>query len=403
MSAAPSPLLSVDEALERVLAGARPVAQTETLPLLEADGRVLAADVVSPLDVPGFDNSAMDGYAVALPEGAAPPYRLPVTQRIAAGSVGAALQPGQAARIFTGAPVPVGTTGVVMQEDCQLDGEVVTINVPVKPGQHIRRRGEDIATGTVVAAHGERLDPARLSLIASIGVPAVQVAARPRVAVMFTGDELTLPGEPLPPGGIYNSNRFALISLLKRLGCTVVDLGNVPDKRDATVAALSKAGEEVDLIVTSGGVSVGEEDHVKMAVEQLGALDLWRIAMKPGKPLAFGRVGNTPFIGLPGNPVSSFVTFGLFVRPFLLALQGAPDARRPIALPAGFAWPRPDRRREFLRARWNAETGSLELFSNQGSGVMTSVVWADGLVEVEPGTTIEPGQSVRYWPLADWR
>ena len=400
------PLRPLDDALQALLAHANLLAGTDTVATFQADGRVLAEDLVSPLQVPPQDNSSMDGYAVRRGEIADEGVVLAVSQRIAAGAAARPLQPGTIARIFTGAPVPEGADAIVMQEDTQVqdDGRVRIDRVP-SAGQWIRRSGEDITRGSTVLARGDRMGPAAQGLAASIGRETVQVVRRPRVALFSTGDELVMPGavapEAMKQGAIYNSNRFFLRSLLLRLGCEVQDLGIVPDKREATIVALREAAERSDLILTSGGVSVGEEDHIKPAVQQLGTLDLWQIAMKPGKPFAYGRVGEAHFIGLPGNPVSSFVTFLLLVRPFLLKLQGArrvtPHA---VQLPAHFEWPRPDKRREFLRARRDAQ-GGLELFPNQSSGVLTSTVWADGLVDVAAGQTIARGDLVRFLTMAE--
>ena len=400
------PLRPLDEALAELLGHAQTLADHEAVSTFDADGRVLAQDLVSALQVPPQDNSSMDGYALRCADlvGSAPV--LPVSQRIAAGASGVPLSIGSAARIFTGAPVPDGADAIVMQEDCELlpaegDGlPAIRLRKLPAPGQWIRRVGEDVTRGAVVLARGARLTPASLGLAASIGLDRLQVARRPRVALFSTGDELVMPGEVAPeqmkPGSIYNSNRFFLRALLSRLGCKVSDLGIVPDRRDATLAALQSAAQEHDLILTSGGVSVGEEDHIKPAVHALGRLDLWQIAIKPGKPFAYGRVQDAHFTGLPGNPVSSFVTFLLLVRPFLLKLQGAQNlAPETIALPAHFTWPRADKRREFLRVRRNA-AGGLDLFENQSSGVLTSAVWGDGLVDNPPGQTIAPGDLVRF-------
>lgn len=406
------PLLPLDDALARLQAAARPLGDVQTVSTFDADGRVLAHDVVSDLQVPPHDNSSMDGYAVACADLAAPGTLLAVTQRIAAGASGQPLHSGQAARIFTGAPVPPGADAVVMQEDCvAIDqgadgspGQVRVLVVP-SPGQWIRRAGEDVTRGAVVLARGERLSPASLGMAASVGLAALQVARRPRVALFSTGDELVMPGDVAPadmrPGAIYNSNRFFLRAMLLRLGCEVSDLGIVPDRRDATVQALRDASQQHDLILTSGGVSVGEEDHIRPAVLSLGHLDLWQIAMKPGKPFAYGQVGAAQFIGLPGNPVSSFVTFALLVRPFLLLLQGVRQVAPVVTMArADFDWPRPDRRREFLRVRRNPH-GGLDLFPNQSSGVLTSVAWGDGLVDTAPGAAIRHGDLVPYLSLTD--
>ncbi len=402
------PLKPFDDALAELLACAQAgvLTEVESVETLDADRRVLAHDVVSALQVPAYDNSAMDGYAVRCADVALAHDDLPVSQRIAAGAVGVALAPLSAARIFTGAPVPPGADTVVMQEDCTvLANGHVQINWPPVLGQNIRRAGEDVTRGAVVLSKGELLSPAALGLAASMGLNRLSVLRRPRVALFSTGDELVMPGDVAPeqmkPGSIYNSNRFFLCALLRRLGCEVTDLGIVPDRLEATVAALQQAAQDHDLILTSGGVSVGEEDHIKPAVQALGSLDLWQIAMKPGKPLAYGRVHNAHFIGLPGNPVSSFVTFLLLVRPFLLRLQGVRQtAPQLIALPAHFIWPKADKRREFLRVRRNA-AGGLDLFSNQSSGVLTSAAWGDGLVDNPPGQRIEHGDMVRFIPFSE--
>ncbi len=403
-------LKSLDEALAELLEFARGPLDIETVATFDADGRVLAYDIVSALHVPPQDNSSMDGYAVCCAEVSLAQTQsqgvLPVKQRIAAGSEGEPLAPMSAARIFTGAPVPGGADAVVMQEDCEtVDGNSVRIKAKPTPGQWIRRAGEDITRGTVVLSKGERLTPASVGLAASIGMNLLSVARRPRVALFSTGDELVMPGDVAPeqmkPGAIYNSNRFFLRALLSRLGCAVSDLGIVPDRLDATVDALQAAAQQHDLILTSGGVSVGEEDHIKPAVRSLGSLELWQVAIKPGKPFAYGRVQNAHFIGLPGNPVSSFVTFVLLVRPFLLKLQGTTQfATKSVAVPAHFQWARADKRREFLRARRNA-MGGLDLFANQSSGVLTSAVWADGMVDNPPGQTIQYGDIVRFIPFAE--
>lgn len=405
-----APLKPLDEALAELLAQAAPLAGTDTVNTFDADGRVLAQAATSPLQVPPNDNSSMDGYAVRCADVPAAGVELPVAQRIPAGAFGVPLAAGTAARIFTGAPVPEGADAIVMQEDCEaLDGDRVRVNAVPAQGQWIRRAGEDITRGAEVLAAGTRLTPAELGLAASIGLGTLQVARRPRVALFSTGDELVMPGDVPPaqmkPGAIYNSNRFFLRAMLLRLGCEVSDLGIVPDRRDATVAALREAAQGHDLILTSGGVSVGEEDHIKPAVERLGTLQLWQIAMKPGKPFAYGQIphagGSAHFMGLPGNPVSSFVTFGLLVRPFLLRLQGVRDvAPKAIAATAGFDWPRADKRREFLRVRQGTD-GTLELFPNQSSGVLTSAAWADGVVDNPAGQTIARGDTVRFLPFAE--
>ena len=410
-----APLTPLEDALAAVLAQAQPLPGAAFVDLLQTDGRVLAADCIAPLQVPPLDNSAMDGYAVRSAEVAQAGTVLPVSQRIPAGQVGTALQVGTVARIFTGAPLPPGADAIVMQEDCTVldDGRVRFDAVP-QPGQFVRRAGQDIALGSTALQAGLRLTPAALGLAASLGLAQLPVARRPRVALFSTGDELALPGsiapQDLPPGHIFNSNRYVLASLLQRWGCEVVDGGILPDDRAATHAALAQAAQDCDLLVTSAGVSVGEEDHVRPVVEQLGALSLWKIAMKPGKPFAFGHVrrsggdpaaGRAHFIGLPGNPVSSLITALVLLRPFVLALQGASVVQPPAHwLTADFEIRKPDSRREFLRARRNA-AGQLELFANQNSGVLTSTVWAEGLVDNPAQTLIARGDSVRFLPFSE--
>jgi molybdopterin molybdotransferase len=400
------PMLSVREALDFLLAAVKPVDGIEEVSTLQANGRVLAEDQASTLNVPSADNTQMDGYAVRAADCASGSARLRVAQRIPAGHVGEPLEAGTAARIFTGAMIPEGADAVVMQEQCEADGDSVMVKHAPKPGEWIRRIGEDIVAGSVILPAGTRLRAQELGLAASVGLAKLPVRRRVRVAVFFTGDELAMPGEPLAPGAIYNSNRFTLRGLLENFGCEITDFGIVPDSLEATRATLREAARAHDLIITSGGVSVGEEDHIKPAVEAEGRLNMWQIAVKPGKPLAFGEVrregGTAFFLGLPGNPVSSFITFVLFVRPFLLRLQGAGGSVEPRAYPmrADFDWPKADRRNEFLRARVNAE-GGLDLFPNQGSGVLTSTVWGEGLIDNPPGQAIVKGDIVRFIPFAE--
>jgi molybdopterin molybdotransferase len=390
-------VLSFDEALEMLLSRARKVKGTDRVPLTEAVGRILAEPVMSAVDVPPLDNSGMDGYAVHCADLPAPGTRLRVAQRIPAGSVGYPLEPGTAARIFTGAPVPPGADAVVMQEDCAagLDGQVAISLLP-EPGQHIRRKGEDIASGAEVLAAGQVLTPAAIGMAASVGIAELPVLRRLSVGVVSTGSELVTPGQPIGTGQIYNSNRYQLVAILKNLGCEVADYEPLPDDYEATRRLLRKAGALHDLVITSGGVSVGEEDHVKPAVEAEGELSLWNVAVKPGKPLAFGRVGNADFVGLPGNPVSVFVAFHMLIRPFIRKCQGAsrqlPETRKMVA---NFDWLKPGNRREFLRVRVGAD-GQLERFPNQSSGVLTSCLWADGLADIPAGQKVSRGDTLGY-------
>lgn len=394
-------MLSATQLLENLLDRARGLTATETVDITAALGRVLAVPQISSLTVPPLDNSAMDGYAVRMVDVAQAGARLPVSQRILAGAVGATLLPGTAARIFTGAPVPPGADAVLMQEDCTADGEDVVINKLPRMGENIRRAGEDIKAGAQVLAVGTRFSAAEMGLAASVGLASLPVFKRLKVACFFTGDELVTPGAHLAPGQIYNSNRYTLTGLVNDLGCELIDLGIVPDTLEATEAMLARAAREADVVITSGGVSVGEADYVKAAVEKLGQVEMWKVAMKPGKPVVYGQVGHADFIGLPGNPVSAFVTFCLFVRPFLLKRMGVADVLyRAYAVQADFAWTRPGARREFLRASRQPD-GKLALFPNQSSGVLTSCAWADGLVDLGIGETVLPGDWVRFIPFSE--
>ena len=394
-------MLSFEEALGQLLAGATPVKETEMVATLSSLGRVLAVDQSSSIDLPPLDNSAMDGYAVRCADVPVIGVKLPVSQRIPAGSMGHALAAVSAARIFTGAPVPPGADAVVMQELCSVDGDSVIINQVPKIGANIRRAGEDIRSGAEVLSARTRMTPQAMGLAASVGIAALPVFRRLRVALFSTGSELAMPGDPLKPGGIYNSNRFQLFGLLQQAGCEVTDLGIVEDTLEATRAALRRAAEGHDLILTSGGVSVGEEDHVKPAVLAEGRLDLWKIAIKPGKPFAWGQVRDAAFIGLPGNPGACFVTFLMLVRPYLLKRQGCGQSRlRSLPLAAGFDWLKADPRREFLRARID-EKGMVVNYPNQSSGVLSSTHWADGLIDNPPGQTIRMGDSVRFLPFSE--
>ena len=416
------PMLSVAQARDFLLAAADACAairaRHEILPTLEANGRVLAVAQTSQLNVPPMDNTQMDGYAVRAADCCSGSARLRVMQRIPAGHVGTELAPGTAARIFTGAMIPPGADAVVMQEVCEArrdaDGDHVLVSQVPSPGEWIRRAGEDIRAGDQILAAGTRLRGQELGLAASVGLAELPLVCKLRVAVFYTGDELAMPGEVLKPGAIYNSNRFMLRGLLEGLGCELTDFGIVPDTLAATRDTLRRAAREHDLIITSGGVSVGEEDHIKPAVEAEGRLNMWQIAVKPGKPLAFGEVrrvrrhgdpddcadAHAFFLGLPGNPVSSFVTFLLFVRPFMLRLQGVQDVLpKTYAMRADFNWPKADRRNEFLRARIN-DAGGLDLFANQSSGVLTSTVWGDGLIDNPAGRIISAGDMVQFIPFS---
>ncbi len=401
------PMKTAAEALEHLLAQAKSSAEVEVVNTQDALGRILARDILSQVDVPPMNNTQMDGYAVRVADIQTTGQSFVVSQRIPAGHVGTELKSGTIARIFTGATIPPGADAVVMQEDCVVNGDQVTIQEVPKQGQWIRLQGEDLKAGGVALSKGTYLRAQELGVAASAGYDQLPVIKKIKVAAFFTGDELTLPGQPLKPGAIYNSNRDTLLACIRSLGCEATDLGIVPDTLEATRDALRRASKDHDLIITSGGVSVGEEDHIKPAVTAEGRLDMWQIAIKPGKPLAFGAVKKqgadhleTWFMGLPGNPVSSFVTFLLFVRPFISKLQGRAHANASvIMMRADFDWSKPDRRNEFLRVRINAQ-GGLDLFPNQSSGVLTSASWADGLVDNPPLQAIKPGDMVKYMPFS---
>jgi molybdopterin molybdotransferase len=394
-------LIAVDEAVAKILAAAPQVAETERLAIEQSLGRVLAEDAVSAIDVPGYDNSAMDGYAVRSSECIEAGTSLNVSQRIPAGQRGVMLEAGSAARIFTGAPVPEGADAVVMQELCQQQGDTVIINTAVKTGDNIRLAGEDIERGGTVLEAGCRIRPQEQGLLASIGLAKITVKRRLRVATFFTGDELVDPGRELGQGQIYNSNRYTLTGLLQSVDCEITDLGIVPDTLEATHEVLKRAAADADIVITSGGVSVGEEDYVRIALEQLGELSMWRINMKPGKPVAFGKLDDALFMGLPGNPVSVFVTFLVFARPLILKMQGATSyLSRSLSIRSGFEW-QGIKRQECLRVRVKHDDSGAyaELYPHQGSGVLSSVSWADGLVIVEPEKVINTGDIVKYIPF----
>lgn len=393
-------LMPVEVALAQLLAlaEAAPIRDSESVLLADSDGRVLADDLVASLDLPPWPNSAMDGYAFNLADWTGEP--LPVSQRIFAGQAPEPLTPGTCARIFTGAPVPQGADCVEMQENAQVQAdERVLFTETLTVGQNIRPQGQETTVGETVLTAGTRLGPIEQGLAASLGCAALKVIRRVKVAVLSTGDELIEPGQPLGPGQIYNSNRVVLCSWLKRMGCEVIDAGILPDDLPATRQRLAELGA-VDLILSTGGVSVGEADFLGIALREEGELALWKLAIKPGKPLTFGHFRGVPVIGLPGNPASTLVTFALLARPYLLRRQGVQDvAPLKFQVPAGFVWAKPGNRREYLRGR--LDQGRAIIYKNQSSGVLRSAAWADGLVEVLEGSTLAEGDGVGFIPLSE--
>ncbi|WP_417694668.1 gephyrin-like molybdotransferase Glp [Pseudomonas sp.] len=392
--------MAVEAALERLLemAAATPIVQRERLPLAAAQGRVLAEDLVSTLDLPPWPNSAMDGYALRLADCKGEP--LVVSQRIFAGQAPEPLAAGTCARIFTGAPVPAGADCVEMQENAVVEDDLrIRFTEPMVSGQNIRPQGQETTVGETVLSCGTRLGPIELGLAASLGCASLEVVRKVRVAVLSTGDELVEPGQALGPGQIYNSNRVLLCGWLQQLGCEVVDAGILPDDLPTTRQRLGQLSD-VDLILSTGGVSVGEADFLGTALREEGELALWKLAIKPGKPLTFGHFRGVPVIGLPGNPASTLVTFALLARPYLLRRQGV-QAVTPLKfkVPAGFTWPKAGGRREYLRGR--IENGRAIIYRNQSSGVLRSAAWAEGLVEVLEGRTLVEGDEVGFIPLSE--
>ncbi|MGF6153024.1 molybdopterin molybdotransferase [Pseudomonas fluorescens] len=393
-------LMPVEVALARLLemAEASPILERERLPLAATQGRVLAEDLVSTLDLPPWPNSAMDGYALRLADWTGEP--LVVSQKVFAGQAPEPLAPGTCARIFTGAPVPVGADCVEMQENAEVQADQrIRFTEPMRAGQNIRPQGQETTVGEQVLTAGTRLGPIEQGLAASLGCAELEVVRKVRVAVLSTGDELVEPGQALGPGQIYNSNRVLLCSWLQRLGCEVIDAGILPDDLQATRDRLAELGD-VDLILSTGGVSVGEADFLGIALREEGELALWKLAIKPGKPLTFGHFRGVPVIGLPGNPASTLVTFALLARPYLLRRQGVTEVRPlQFQVPAGFVWSKAGNRREYLRGR--LEQGRAIIYKNQSSGVLRSAAWAEGLVEVLEERTLVEGDWVNFIPLSE--
>jgi len=391
-------MLSVDEAIGRLLKGCDRRVGTEQIELMSGLGRILAEDMIAPIDVPPAANSAMDGYAFRFDDWRDESQVIALSQRITAGSVPSHLAEGTAARIFTGAEVPEGADTVVMQEHCEAVDDGVRIQKRPSRGANVRPRGQDISAGQKILSAGHRLRPQDLGLLASQGISVINVFRRLRVAVLSTGDELVDPGTPIQPGQIYNSNRYTMNCQLTAWGFEVVDMGVIRDDPALIRNGFSQAAEQADVILSSGGVSVGEEDHVKDVVESLGSIDLWRIAIKPGKPFAFGQVGGTPFLGLPGNPVSVFVTLLIVGRPYLFCCQGQADRRLPVQLGHARFDQQGSTRECYLRVRSTGD--GLQLFDSQSSGVLFSTSWGDGLVRQKVGQDIAQGDLVEFIPYA---
>jgi len=399
-----SQLIPLEKALAFLLGDVQENTAVIEVPLPEALGCVLARSCTAAIDVPAFDNSAMDGYAVNTADLDKPGCTLPVSQTIAAGHPGTSLSRGTAARIFTGAPMPAGADAVVIQENTQAAAGEVAVMVLPEPAENIRLKGHDVGKGELILEAGHRLRPQDLGLLASLGIAAVTVKQPLTVAIINTGDEVVAPGQPLRPGQLYDSNSFTLEGLLTGLGMRVIKKGIVEDSLASTQAALKEAAADADCIITTGGVSVGEEDHVRQAVEALGQLSLWKLAIKPGKPFSYGRIDGIPFFGLPGNPVAVFVTFAMLVRPYLLNTQGAAADKAPyVNVRAGFDITSPGSRLEFLRVRLvpDGKGGQvLDAFGNQGSSLMTSLAWADGLAEIPQGKTVSKGEWLKFIPFS---
>lgn len=400
-------LMPVDEAIEQLLAQAPPAPPTEVIPLGQAAGRVIAEELFSPLDLPYWDNSAMDGYALRAADVPEQGGYLVLAGRIAAGhSSDELLQAGQTVRIFTGAPLPPGADSVVPQERCRVYGQRIWCP-PLRLGEHVRKRGEEMQRGQRLLRVGQRLRAQEVGLLASAGIPWVKVYRPLRVCLLSSGDELREPGESLAPGQIYNSNRHLVTALLRGWGVEVLDYGVMADALAASRDALILASSECDLLLTTGGVSVGEEDHLKQAIQELGRVDFWRLAIQPGKPLAFGEVAGKPWIGLPGNPSAALITALVVVRPFLLRAQGVERVLPvPVQVPAGFEWPTPNKRRQYLRARLSpGADGQLRavLHPQQSSAMLTAACWADGLVIVEREQLLLKDAPVPFLSFAEFQ